>query len=85
MMHLNISYHYYPCGCKDCYYTGYKGRKAIFEIIPVTKELTKTIKQDQVSGEYLKENNIKSLEDRAKELYFKGLTSMNEVFPYLHS
>ncbi len=78
--------HYKAVGCGDCYHTGYKGRKAIYEIIPITKELVKCIeeKESDVSM-YLRENKIATLKDNAISLVANGTTSIEEIYPLLIS
>lgn len=71
-------------GCEHCYYTGYKGRKALYEIIPIDRELAEKIKNNQHDiSSWLKEKNIKNLSDNAFELFEKGVTSLDEVYPLL--
>lgn len=33
-------------GCPSCYYTGFKGRKAVYEIIPMDQGLVDEIKKE---------------------------------------
>ncbi len=76
--------HYTAQGCEECYHTGYTGRKAIYEIIPITKELMEQIKNNRLEiDEYLKENNIKTLKDNALRLVQSGETSIEEVYSLL--
>jgi type IV pilus assembly protein PilB len=79
-----ITKHYKAVGCASCYQTGYKGRKAIYEIIPITKELVQKIqdKELQVSS-YMKENNISTLQSNAVQLIAEGVTSIEEIYPLL--
>lgn len=79
-----ITKHYKAIGCASCYQTGYKGRKAIYEIIPITKELVQKIqdKELQVSS-YIKENNISTLQSNAVQLIAEGVTSIEEIYPLL--
>ena len=46
-----IKYKSIPIGCEHCYYTGYSGRKAIYEIIPVSKTIEKAIKKEELEIE----------------------------------
>ncbi|CAL2085587.1 GspE/PulE family protein [Tenacibaculum sp. 190524A05c] len=81
-----IQTHYKAVGCESCYQTGYKGRKAIYEIIPVTKPIEKAIKKEELEIEdYLSENNIKTLKDNAIQLIKEGITSIDEVYSLLIS
>jgi len=76
--------HYKSVGCHKCYHTGYQGRKAIYEIIPVTKTLVKHIKDNdlEIDG-YLKEHNITTLKDNAIDLVRQGVTSIEDVYALL--
>lgn len=76
---------YKPVGCSKCYQTGYKGRKAIYEIIPITKELVENIEgRSNDIQQYLQENNIQTLKDNALSLVSKGITSVEEVYSLLN-
>lgn len=76
--------HYVAQGCDHCYQTGYAGRKAIYELLPITKSLSVHIKNNELQiDDYLKENGIKQLSDQAIELVIKGETSIDEVFSLL--
>jgi len=71
-------------GCNSCYHTGYQGRKAIYEIIPITKPLVDHIKHNDLEiDDYIKEHHIKSLKDNAIALIEKGITSVEEVYALL--
>lgn len=76
--------HYIPVGCDQCYYTGYSGRKAIYELVPIDVELADLIK-DKVGyvDDQLAKRNIKKLSERAFELLESGVTSLEEVFSLL--
>jgi len=71
-------------GCPSCYQTGYKGRKAIYEIIPIHQELVNAIvEKKQNIYTYLKENNIATLQDNVIHLVKEGVTSIEEIYPLL--
>ncbi|MDP1801739.1 MAG: GspE/PulE family protein [Bacteroidota bacterium] len=71
-------------GCNNCYYTGYKGRKAIYEVVNITKELTEQIKINSTDIDlYYKTNNIHKLAENAWQLFEKGETTLEEIYPYL--
>ena len=79
-----IETHYEAVGCPSCYQTGYQGRKAVYEIIPITEELVNNIKDKKLEiNHYLKENKIATLKDNMLNLVKEGVTSMEEVFPFL--
>jgi type IV pilus assembly protein PilB len=71
-------------GCEHCHYTGFKGRKAIYEVIPIDFELADHIKNNHFSvEELLKERKIKTLRDNAFEFFENGLTTIDEIYPIL--
>lgn len=76
--------HYVANGCEDCFFTGYKGRKAVYEIIPVDFDLGENIKNAIFDvSEILKQKGIKKLSDSAFDLFEKGVTSIEEIYPML--
>ena len=76
--------HYRAVGCEHCHYTGYKGRKAVYEVIPIDGELVGYIKNNQHDiSDALKERGIKTLAENAFELFENGDTSIEEIYPLL--
>ncbi|QMU65038.1 MAG: type II/IV secretion system protein [Flavobacteriaceae bacterium] len=85
-MPKEITSHYEAVGCAMCYQTGYRGRKAIYEIIPITRELVQKIQDKELEVEaYLKEHKIPTLHANAIQLIAEGITSIEEVYPLLLS
>jgi type IV pilus assembly protein PilB len=81
---LNISTQFVATGCEHCYYTGYKGRKAVYEVIPLDAELAFEIKQGNMEiTELLKNRNINTLSANAFALFAEGKTSLEEIYPLL--
>ncbi len=81
-----IKSHYLPVGCDQCFYTGYKGRQALYEIIPIDRSLKEHIRHESFEvKDYLKEKNIQELSEIAFSLLKEGLTSLDEVYPILSS
>jgi general secretion pathway protein E/type IV pilus assembly protein PilB len=79
-----VEYHYAPQGCEQCYYTGYKGRKAVYEIIPIDQELAFEIKNGNMYiQDLLNERKILTLAQNAFQLFSDGLTSLEEIYPLL--
>jgi general secretion pathway protein E/type IV pilus assembly protein PilB len=77
-------YHYIARGCEECYYTGYHGRKAIYEVIPIDLELSNLIKQNSSNIEKFKhEKKILSLAETAYNDFILGNTSLEEIYPIL--
>ena len=80
----DLKFHHVAVGCEHCYHTGYAGRKAIYEILPIGSELSNLIKNNQLDiNEYLEENNIITLKRNALLLIKEGTTSVDEVFSLL--
>lgn len=80
--YLTSGVHFVPAGCSLCYNTGYKGRIAIYEVIPIDTVLINQIRNNSPDiSMHLKNNNIKSLKENALELFSKGLTSFEEIAP----
>ena len=79
-----VQTHGRPVGCEKCYYTGYRGRTAIYEIIPIDYELGDAIKNERFTiTEELNERSVKSLSESAFELFEKRMTSIEEVYALL--
>lgn len=79
-----ITQHYLPQGCEECYYTGYKGRKAVYEVISIDREIGYAIKSANPDiNEILKERGIQTLAENAFNLFSEGLTSLEEIYPLL--
>jgi len=76
--------HYLAAGCNNCHHTGYQGRKAIYEILPINNELMVPIKENQLEiDDYLKERQIETLKSNAVQLIKNGITSIEEVYSLL--
>lgn len=76
-----IKNHFTPQGCEHCYYSGYKGRKAVYEVIPIDESLAQHIKNCElnISGKL----DVKSLSENAFQLFETGQTSIEEIYPIL--
>ena len=81
---IKLKNHYQACGCNECHHTGYKGRKAIYEVVNIDKELAEAIRQNKSGvSELLEERGITTLSESAFRLFEKGKTSLEEVYPLL--
>ena len=79
-----IDTHFEAVGCPSCYQTGYQGRKAVYEIIPITEELVTNIKNNKLEiHDYLKAHDIATLQTNMIQLVKEGITSIEEVTPFL--
>lgn len=80
----DVTHHHTAVGCGHCYQTGYIGRKAIYEVLPVTQDLAQHIKNNSLQiDDYLAEHNIQQLSDQALQLIKEGVTSVDEVYALL--
>lgn len=78
------SCHFKPVGCKNCFDSGYRGRKALYEVIPIDNELSNAIRSEGSEGEQLlRKNKVRSIADQALELLLEGETSVDEVYSLL--
>jgi type IV pilus assembly protein PilB len=76
--------HFIAKGCDDCFYSGYRGRKAIYEVIPVDQIVASLIlKGSSQETEYFHKQGIQTLQASAFELVCKGQTSIEEIYPLL--
>lgn len=73
---------YEPCGCKDCGGTGYRGRTAIYEIMPITPKLRSKI-HERVTADVLRdaaiEEGMSTLRMAAASKVREGITSIGEM------
>ena len=72
---------YEACGCGYCNNSGYKGRKAVYEIITIDDELKVLINNADTSKilELLKKRNHKFLNESLIEFVKLGITSIDEA------
>ncbi|MDR1671287.1 MAG: GspE/PulE family protein, partial [Alistipes sp.] len=72
--------HWVAVGCDRCYYTGYSGRRAIYEVIPIDDALSAAIRHQEPDVEaMLAERGVTTLRDAALELLRRGDTSLEEI------
>lgn len=75
----NIQTCFSAIGCNHCLHTGYKGRIAIYEMLSNNERLKSFIRGDLAPSDWA-ENGLKK---RAIQLFTEGVTSLEEVLPYL--
>ena len=81
-----LSKHWKAKGCEYCHYSGYKGRTAVYEIIPIDQELAQKIKNTDLSiNNLLKQKGIRSLAQNAEALIASGTTSIKEATALLYN
>ena len=79
---LNSAIVYEASSCKECNFTGYKGRVAVGELLIMNDEIKKMLKEglsDFEIRETMKQNGIKLLHEQLLELYLLGETSLKEI------
>jgi type IV pilus assembly protein PilB len=71
---------YHPVGCRNCGNSGYHGRTAIYEVLPVTSEIRKLIGHttEEIQDEAVKAGMI-TLEQDGRRIALAGTTSLEEV------
>lgn len=80
----HLEKHWVAQGCNQCYFTGYKGRRAVYEVIPIDVELSNEIKSGNIDiAPVLKSKNIRTLSENAFSLFQAGVTSIEEIYPLL--
>ena len=73
---------YHPQGCKDCYYTGYRGRTGIFEIVKINETIKELItKRAPASSitQAAKESGVTLMRENSIKKVLKGLTTEEEL------
>lgn len=79
-----IEMHAIPVGCEHCFQTGYKGRRAVYEVIPVDEELSHYIKERKLEvKEVFQEKGINTMSYHAFEMLKSGETSLEEIYSLL--
>lgn len=82
--HKGIQKHHVPVGCESCHFTGYKGRKAVYEVINIDSGLSDKIKEGDLKVDaLLKERGIEKIYEKAYKLLTSGVTSLEEVYALL--
>ena len=72
-------------GCEKCYYTGYCGRRAVYEVIPMDEALTTAIRSGLSDiAPLLRERGIPTLREAVVGLFLCGETSLDELIPLLN-
>lgn len=77
-----ISKTYKPVGCNKCYHTGYRSRRAIYEVLNIDHTIAVAIKNNSINKLYNSENH-KSLSDKAFDILAEGETSLEEIYSIL--
>lgn len=81
-----LTEHHVHRGCDECFYTGYRGRRAIYELIPIDSDVANYILSESNSHEvsnYFRSLGVKTLQESAFDLVKTGETSVEEIYPLL--
>ena len=79
-----VATHYLATGCEACYSTGYRGRQAVYEVIPLDAELSDNLKANNFNVSHLlTERRITTLAENAFALFERGETTLEEIYPLL--
>ncbi|MDD6102019.1 MAG: ATPase, T2SS/T4P/T4SS family [Clostridiales bacterium] len=73
---------YKGAGCAKCFNTGYSGRTAVFEILPITREIRECIVTNagrSKMDEIMNKQGVVLLRENALRLVVQGVTSTDEV------
>lgn len=79
---LSIDEYYTGKGCEDCFYSGYKGRTAIFEFLEINDEIRKLVNRSASAFEIrnaAKEMGFKPMFEDGFRLVKEGITTPDEV------
>jgi type II secretory ATPase GspE/PulE/Tfp pilus assembly ATPase PilB-like protein len=71
-----------PGGCEACDHTGFKGRTGIYELLPVTPQISHLILSRATSGQIKKaamEEGMKTLRQDGLDKVRQGITSISEL------
>ncbi|WP_435578728.1 GspE/PulE family protein [Gilvibacter sp.] len=81
----SLKSHWVPQGCPSCYNTGYKGRIAVYECIPIDSRIKQLIQsEDAAVLEDPKVLDYSRLSDKAMALVLNGTTSVEEAYALLN-
>jgi Type II secretory pathway, ATPase PulE/Tfp pilus assembly pathway, ATPase PilB len=81
-----VNRHFVATGCDECHHTGYRGRAAIYEVIPIDGALAEKIKHNEHNiYDNLTKRDIKTLAENAFALFAAGQTAIEEIYPLLYN
>jgi general secretion pathway protein E/type IV pilus assembly protein PilB len=79
-----VDHHFVARGCPVCFNSGYMGRRAVYEVVPVDEQLTVAIKNTiHDISDILRQRGIKTLSENTFYLFEQGLTSLDEIYSLL--
>jgi len=76
-----FEFHYTATGCSNCHHTGYRGRIAIYELLPMQMALKTAFNNPHPNPEvYREQHPYNTLKEQAWEVVASGVTSIEEVY-----
>ena len=79
---------YKGAGCPECFHTGYRGRRAVFEILVINAQLRALIAGNANSEELQEaaaQSDFVSMRDNCRELVLRGITTADEAMRAINS
>ncbi len=72
---------YRGAGCSECFQTGYRGRTAVFEILPMSQEVRRAIhsRDKKAMEEAVRRSAFRPILDDCAQLVLDGITTSDEV------
>ncbi|MBN9285312.1 MULTISPECIES: GspE/PulE family protein [unclassified Flavobacterium] len=78
-----IETYYKPVGCNKCYHTGYRSRRAIYEVLNINHSVSESIKNNTIAQFLGNDEKHKSLSEKAFDILAEGETSLEEIYSIL--
>ncbi|MHC0439228.1 GspE/PulE family protein [Flavobacterium sp. 3-210] len=78
-----ITSYYKAIGCNQCFHTGYKGRTAIYEVLPIDSKTAEAVKNNTLTSLFNNNENYKSLSEKAFDILAEGETALEEIYSIL--
>jgi general secretion pathway protein E len=76
---------YYPVGCPSCFGTGYKGRRGIYELLPITETIREQIGAGVETAKIRRlAEGMETLASYGMRLVLEGVTSSAEILRVTH-
>ena len=75
-------------GCEECYHTGYRGRRAVFEILTVSGKVRRLISEGASYDELyaaVREGNFVTMRENCRDLVLRGETTAAEAAKAINS
>ena len=80
---------YHGEGCADCYHTGYRGRRGVFEILTINAKIRKLIsdgaRYDDIYAAALGTTDFVTMRDNCRKLVLEGETTVEEAARSINS